>query len=236
MQYSRILVVEDEPNVSELVALYLSREGFEVRVAEDGDSALEQFATWRPDLIVLDLLLPRVDGWEVCRQIRARSQTPIIMLTARTDDLDRILGLEMGADDYVSKPFNPRELVARVRAVLRRSRAASSADADAVIRLPELEIDRERHSVHVADQEVRLTPKEFDLLWLLASNPGRAFNRQELLEHVWGFDFFGNDRTIDVHVKRLRRKLEPEGHPYRYIHTVWGVGYRLEAVPAEDDD
>jgi two-component system OmpR family response regulator len=234
VQHGRILVVEDEPNVSELVALYLSREGYEVQVVEDGESALQQFATWRPDLVVLDLLLPRIDGWEVCRQIRGRSQTPIIMLTARTDDLDRILGLEMGADDYVSKPFNPRELVARVRAVLRRSRATPSTGLQAVIRLPELEIDRDRHSAHVAGEEVRLTPKEFDLLWLLASNPGRAFNRQELLEHVWGFDFFGDDRTIDVHVKRLRRKLEPETHPYRYIHTVWGVGYRLEALPVEE--
>lgn len=233
MQRGRILVVEDEPNVSELVSLYLSREGFEVQVAVDGKAALQAFDASHPDLVVLDLLLPEIDGWEVCRQIRSRSQTPIIMLTARTDDLDRILGLEMGADDYVSKPFNPRELVARVRAVLRRVRASQSVESQSVLRFPNLEVNRRRRAALVADTEVPLTPKEFDLLWLMASHPGRTFTREELLEHVWGFDYFGDERTIDVHVKRLRRKLEPEELPYRYIHTVWGVGYRLEPLPNE---
>lgn len=234
MQRGRILVVDDEPNVSELVSLYLTREGFEVEVAGDGRTALRLFDTVDPDLVVLDLLLPELDGWEVCRQIRTHSQTPIIMLTARTEDLDRILGLEMGADDYMPKPFNPRELVARVKAVLRRSRTTPTATENSqILHFPELEVDRERHAARVAGQQVPLTPKEFDLLWLMASHPGRTFTRDELLEHVWGFDYFGDDRTIDVHVKRLRRKLEADNSGYRYIHTVWGVGYRLEALPAE---
>lgn len=233
MQRGRILVIEDEPNVSELVSLYLSREGFEVEVAADGRTGLQLFESRKPDLVVLDLLLPEIDGWEVCRQIRTQSQTPIIMLTARTDDLDRILGLEMGADDYVPKPFNPRELVARVRAVLRRVRAPQLQESESILRSPMLEVNRRRRTAQVAGQEVALTPKEFELLWLMASNPGRTFTREELLEHVWGFDYFGDERTIDVHVKRLRRKLEPDGLPYRYLHTVWGVGYRFEATSAE---
>lgn len=230
MQRGRILVVDDEPHVSELVSLYLTREGYEVQVAADGLEALHAFDKNRFDLVVLDLLLPEVDGWEVCRRIRSRADTPIIMLTARTEDLDRIVGLEMGADDYVAKPFNPRELVARVRAVLRRAHAVVPASKPTVLSFPCLEIDKERHAARVDSQEVPLTPKEFDLLWLLASHPGRTFSRQELLEQVWGYNYFGDDRTIDVHVKRLRRKVEPEHLPYRYIHTVWGVGYRLEAI------
>ncbi len=231
MLHSRILVVDDEPNVLELVSLYLSREGFSVETAADGKAAVQAFDELRPDLVVLDLMLPEMDGWEVCRTIRGKSQAPIIMLTARTDDLDRIIGLEMGADDYLPKPFNPRELVARVKAVLRRTRStAGSSEQSDLLRFPMLDVDKNRHAANLAGQEIPLTPKEFDLLWALASHSGRTFTREELLEHIWGYDFFGDDRTIDVHIKRLRRKLEPDGHPYHYIHTVWGVGYRMEPV------
>jgi DNA-binding response OmpR family regulator len=231
MNRGHILVVDDEPNVLELISLYLTRNGYQVSTAADGKEALRQFEKVNPDLVILDLMLPEIDGWEVCQQIRSQSQTPIIMVTARTDDLDRILGLEMGADDYLPKPFNPRELVARVKAVLRRAHAPKPAvDAGNILSFPELVVNKTRHTAVVGDEEVPLTPKEFDLLWVMASHPGRTFTRDELLEHVWGFDYFGDDRTIDVHVKRLRRKLEPDDAKYHYIHTVWGVGYRLEAI------
>ncbi|HHW10757.1 MAG TPA: response regulator transcription factor [Firmicutes bacterium] len=228
--HGRILVVDDEPNVLELVSVYLNREGFAVTTAEDGRKALELFDSVHPDLVILDLMLPELDGWEVCRYIRTAGQTPIIMLTARNEDLDRIVGLEMGADDYVPKPFNPRELVARVKAVLRRTRIMPADENQEILRFPYLEIDKLRHAARLKDAEIPLTPKEFDLLWLLASHPGRTYTREELLEHVWGYDYFGDDRTIDVHIKRLRKKLEPEELPYRYIHTVWGVGYRFEPI------
>ncbi len=235
MNRGHILIVDDEPNVLELMSLYLTRDGYQVSTASDGKDAMRQFGILNPDLIILDLMLPELDGWEVCQQIRSRSQIPIIMVTARTDDLDRILGLEMGADDYLPKPFNPRELVARVKAVLRRAHAPKpTLDTGAILSFPELEVDKTRHTARIGGEEVPLTPKEFDLLWVMASHPGRTFTRDELLEHVWGFDYFGDDRTIDVHVKRLRRKLEPDNAVYHYIHTVWGVGYRLEAIPVAE--
>jgi len=227
----RILVVDDDPNVCELVALYLSKDGFRVECVHDGAEALAKARSHPPDLIVLDLMLPSLDGLEVCRELRKEQGTPIIMLTARGDDIDRILGLEMGADDYVPKPFNPRELAARVKAVLRRTRSAESppqAQERVTLRFPGLVIDRTGRVVEVANQEVQLTPKEFDLLWHLASHEDRTFTRPQLLEYVWGFDYFGDDRTVDVHIKRLRRKIEPEGHGYRYIQTVWGVGYKFK--------
>ena len=237
MQHSCILVVDDEPNVLELVSLYLSRDGFSVTTATNGREAIAIFDELQPDLVVLDIMLPELDGWEVCRILRGKSATPIIMLTARSDDLDRIVGLEMGADDYLAKPFNPRELVARVKAVLRRTRHSEPLTQETdLLRFPLLDISKKRHAARLGNKEIPLTPKEFDLLWSLASHPGRTFTRAELLEHIWGYDFFGDDRTIDVHVKRLRRKLEPEGHPYRYIHTIWGVGYRMEALPADSEE
>lgn len=224
-----ILVVDDDPNVCELVALYLTQDGFKVECVHDGAEALAKARKEPPDLIVLDLMLPSVDGLEVCRQLRSEQETPIIMLTARGDDIDRILGLEMGADDYVPKPFNPRELAARVKAVLRRTRLSESQAAQdrETLRFPGLTIDQTGRVVEVGGVEAPLTPKEFDLLWYLASHEDRTFTRPQLLEYVWGFDYFGDDRTVDVHIKRLRRKVEPEGHPYRYIQTVWGVGYKF---------
>jgi len=225
-----ILVVDDDPNVCELVALYLAQEGFRVECIHDGAEALARARSHPPDLIILDLMLPSLDGLEVCRELRKEHQTPIIMLTARGDDVDRILGLEMGADDYVPKPFNPRELTARVKAVLRRTRASEGQQAQEreTLRFPGLVIDQTGRVVHVGGREVQLTPKEFDLLWHLASHEERTFTRPQLLEYVWGFEYFGDDRTVDVHIKRLRRKIEPDGHPYRYIQTVWGVGYKFK--------
>lgn len=231
-----IVIVDDDVNVCELVALYLEREGFTVQAIHDGAEALRQIRALRPHLVILDLMLPGMDGTEICRRLRQESDVPVIMLTAKGDDIDRILGLELGADDYVPKPFNPRELVARVKAVLRRARpfggrGAGELQADARNRSrlvhPGLEIDRDAHTVRVGGEQVALTPKEFDLLWHLASHPDRTFTRPELLESVWGFDYFGDDRTVDVHIKRLRRKIELPSHPFRYVQTVWGVGYKF---------
>lgn len=229
MEKERILVVDDDPNVCELVSLYLEREGFHIECVHDGGAALRRAQESRPDLVVLDVMLPSVDGLEVCRQMRKDGDTPIIMLTARGDDVDRILGLELGADDYVPKPFNPRELVARVKAVLRRTRSGTDPKSDELrpLRFKGLLIDPRGRVVQVANKEVPVTPKEFDLLWHLAQHHGRTFTRPELLESVWGYDYYGDERTVDVHIKRLRRKIEPSGHPIRYIHTVWGVGYKF---------
>lgn len=222
----RVLVVDDEPNVCELVTLYLRREGFQVECRHDGRSGLEEALSGRYQMLVLDLMLPEMDGWEVCRRVRERSTLPILMLTARDDDMEKILGLELGADDYVTKPFNPREVVARVKAILRRARDGEAETES--LSFPGLLIDRDQHRVLVADEEVALTPREFDLLWELARSAGRTLTRDQLLERVWGYDFYGDERTVDVHIKRLRRKVEPPELPYRYIHTVWGVGYRFE--------
>lgn len=228
MSKQRVLVVDDDPNVCELVSLYLEREGFNIEAVHDGEAALASFQRTRPDLIVLDLMLPLMDGFEVCRRVRRESETPIIMLTAREDEIDRILGLEMGADDYVPKPFNPRELVARVKAVLRRSRSGQDTPArERPLRFGDLFIDPLGRVVRLKDADIPLTPKEFDLLWHLATHSGRTFTRPDLLESVWGYDYYGDERTVDVHIKRLRRKIEPSGSSVRYIHTVWGVGYKF---------
>lgn len=231
MERGRILVVDDDLNLCELVSLYLTREGFSVECVHDGEEAVTTALRSPPDLIVLDLMLPGKDGLEVCQEIRKHHDTPLIMLTAKSDDVDRILGLEMGADDYIPKPFNPRELTARVKAVLRRAKSTDPANGERnSLHFPGLEIDRAGRVVKIGDKEVSLTPKEFDLLWCLAIREERTFTRPELLEYVWGFDYFGDDRTVDVHIKRLRRKIEPDDHPYRYIQTVWGVGYKFKVV------
>ncbi|BAS28962.1 response regulator transcription factor [Limnochorda pilosa] len=228
----RVLVVDDEPNVCELVSLYLRKEGFQVECRHDGRSGLEEALSGRYQMLVLDLMLPEIDGWEVCRRVRARSSLPILMLTARDDDVEKILGLEMGADDYVTKPFNPREVAARVKAILRRARDEEPETEN--LAFPGLLIDRDQHRVLLDDEPVALTPREFDLLWELARGAGRTLTRDQLLERVWGYDFYGDERTVDVHIKRLRRKIEPAGVRRHYIHTVWGVGYRFEPVEAGD--
>jgi DNA-binding response OmpR family regulator len=220
-----ILIVDDEQHIIDLAKLYLEQEGYKTTSATDGKAALQKILHEKPNLIVLDLMLPELDGWEVCRRVRAESDVPIIMLTARSDDIDRIVGLELGADDYLTKPFNPRELVARVRAILRRTGRPTPTNADTTISLDNLTIHPERRIVMVAGKEVDLRMKEFDLLMSLATNPGMVFTREKLLDIVWGYDFAGETRTVDVHIAHLRHKLKGM-HPT--IDTVWGVGYRLD--------
>jgi DNA-binding response OmpR family regulator len=225
----RVLVVDDEPMVREVLARYLTTEGFEVSTAEDGVQALTRHAETDPDLVLLDLMLPRIDGYEVFRRLRERDQTPVIMLTARGEETDRVVGLELGADDYVTKPFSPREVVARVRAVLRRTAQASAGpDEPATMTFGELTIDVGRREVQVADRPVRLTRKEFDLLVHLARHPGMTFTRTQLLEDVWDFAWDGDSATVTVHVRRLREKIEDDPSQPRRVITVWGVGYRFE--------
>lgn len=229
----KVLVVEDESNVSRLIRVYLEREGYETHVAQDGHSALELFAEVEPDLVLLDLMLPGLDGWGVCRRIRDESDVPIIMLTARSDEVDRVLGLELGADDYVTKPFSPRELILRVKAVLRRT-GGESLD---VLEFPGLVINGAQRTAWAGGNELSLTRKEFDLLWHLAAHAGRAFDREQLLEQVWGYDYTGDGRTIDVHITRLRDKLEEaqtDGRPRKYLHTIWGIGYKFDAKETDE--
>jgi two-component system, OmpR family, alkaline phosphatase synthesis response regulator PhoP len=222
---SKVLVVDDEAHIVELARLYLSREGYEVEGVGDGAQALARFTQVKPDLVVLDIMLPGVDGLTICKEIRKQSQVPIIMLTARDEVTDKVVGLEVGADDYLTKPFHPQELVARAKALLRRARV--EPDQPKLIRAGKLEVDLERHEVRLGEARVQLRPKEFDLLALLARHPGRVFQRSELLDLVWGYDFPGYTRTVDVHVQQLREKLAAAQITDPSIQTVWGVGYRL---------
>jgi DNA-binding response OmpR family regulator len=228
MKDATILVVDDEPSIREVVSLYLSRAGYEVVVVADGDAALEALAQHAPDLVVLDLMLPHVDGLEIARQLRAEGNTPIIMLTARREETDRILGLEMGADDYVVKPFSPRELVSRVKAVLRRTYPSTSAETEQALTFDHLRIDPTTRLVEVDSEERSLTAREFDLLWVLARSPRQVFNRDQLLDLVWGLTEYIDPSTVTVHVRRLREKIERDPSNPRYLQTVWGVGYRFE--------
>jgi DNA-binding response OmpR family regulator len=225
---SRILVVDDEPMVTEVVERYLLRDGFEVTTAADGDKALALAQTWGPDLVVLDLMLPGKDGLEVCRTIRRESRVPIIMLTARGEEADRIVGLEIGADDYIVKPFSPRELVARIKAVLRRSANTEDAATADLLRVQGLVINPRTRGVELNGTAAALTAKEFDLLYFLASHPSQVFTREQLMNQVWDYTFAGDSSTVTVHVRRLREKIEPDPLRPRYIKTVWGVGYKFE--------
>jgi DNA-binding response OmpR family regulator len=218
-----VLVVEDEASIASFVSLYLKNAGYTVRTAATGSEALAQATAQEPALIVLDLMLPDIDGIEVCRRIRKASDVPILMLTARDEDVDKIIGLEVGADDYLTKPFNPRELVARVKSILRRAAPAREERESAQLRHGDLVIDAGRREVHVGDEEIQLAPKEFDLLWELLDHRGLVLTRDQLLERVWGYTFAGDTRTVDVHVRQLRRKLG-DASP---IVTVWGVGYKV---------
>jgi DNA-binding response OmpR family regulator len=222
----RVLVVDDEPIVVDVLTRYLTREGFEVATAHDGQEAVDAFPRFRPDLVLLDLMLPRVDGLEAFRRMRDQDSVPVIMLTARGEETDRVVGLELGADDYVSKPFSPREIVARVRAVLRRAERPSAGAR--TLTFGELEIDGPGHEVRRSGLPVRLTPKEFDLLHLLASHPGQVFSRLELLDELWDFAFDGDPSTVTVHVRRLREKIEADPSTPRHLVTVWGAGYRFD--------
>jgi DNA-binding response OmpR family regulator len=219
---STVLVVDDERNIVQLAKLYLRNEGYQVETAANGREALEKVRQTRPSMVLLDLMMPELDGWEVCKRLRREGDIPIIMLTARGDDIDKVVGLELGADDYVTKPFNPRELVARVKAVLRRYEAGSRPAR--VIHFADLTIDRDRREFRIGDRLVDLRPKEFDLLSTLAGNPGVVFERERLLQVAWGYEYYGDSRTVDVHVTWLRDKLSASE---ARIQTVWGVGYKL---------
>jgi two-component system, OmpR family, response regulator len=224
----KVLVIDDEENVCELITLYFEKAGYDVVCSGDGNQGIDMIRSQKPDLVILDLMLPGMDGLDVCKEIRKFSNIPLIMLTARVDEVDRVLGLEIGADDYVTKPFSPRELLARVKAVLRRAAYVPSPDEQQVLNLPGLSVSRISREVIVGDRKVDLTPKEFDLLWYLASNRNRVFTREQLLEQVWAYqEFYGDERTVDQHIKRLRRKIENNGSPCR-ITTIWGVGYKFE--------
>ena len=221
---AKILVVDDDPNVFELIKLYADMEGFQVVGVNNGDLALSAFDKENPDVIILDLMLPGTDGMTLCRKFREMRMVPIIMLTARGEEADRILGLEMGADDYVSKPFSPRELMARIKAVMRRANLYNKSE-QVNIKYPGLEIMSDLRKILVNGSEVELTPKEFDLLYYLAQNPLKVFSREDLLSAVWGCDYYGDQRTVDVHIRRLRKKLAPLNH--EYLTTVWGIGYKF---------
>ena len=222
-----ILVVEDDRNISDLIQMYLVKEGFDVRIARDGGRAIEEFQKENPDLILLDIMLPVMDGWAVCARIRETSKVPIIMLTAKSEVFDRIQGLEMGADDYIVKPFEMKELIARINAVLRRTEIPNDTSKRLVF--DNLTIDLDSYELIVAGKKVDTPPKELELLYHLAATPNRVYTRNQLLDEVWGFDYFGDSRTVDVHIKRLREKVEAISDQWA-LKTVWGVGYKFEVT------
>ncbi len=226
MATEKILVVDDDLNICELLRLYLTKEGYDVVIANDGVSAVSTFQEESPSLILLDIMLPKLDGWQVCREIRKFSETPIIMLTAKGEVFDRVLGLELGADDYVVKPFDTKEIVARIKAVLRRS-ATNPSDEVKEVHYDKLSINLTNYELRVGGVQIDTPPKEMELIFHLAKNPNRVFTRDQLLDEVWGYDYYGDSRTVDVHVKRLREKLEGASDKWE-LRTVWGVGYKFE--------
>lgn len=232
MANKKLLIVDDDPNICELVDLYFTKEGYEVETCNRGDKALEVFHAFEPDVILLDLMLPGMDGYDVCREIRRESTVPIIMLTARGETLDKVVGLELGADDYVPKPFETKELVARVKAVLRRAdnHVTYNENKDVeVVEYKGLKVDKSSYTVEIDGHNVEMPPKELELLFFLAVNPNRVFTREQLLGNVWGYDFFGESRTVDVHVKRIREKIDAISTDLPWsIKTVWGVGYKFD--------
>ena len=227
MAKEKVLIADDDQNICELLRLYLAKEGYDTVLAYDGEAAVAAFEREKPDMVLLDIMMPKMDGWEVCRRIRAAGNTPVIMLTAKGETFDKVLGLELGADDYVVKPFDTKEVVARIKAVLRRCMPAADAPADGVIRYEGLSVDLTRYELKVNGKTVEAPPKELELLYYLASHPNRVFTRDQLLDEVWGFEYYGDSRTIDVHVKRLREKLDHPGDEWS-LKTVWGVGYKFE--------
>ena len=230
MATEKILVVDDDTNICELLRLYLEKEGYSVTIANPGMQAVKLFAEHQPDLMLLDIMLPELDGWQVCREIRKYSNKPIIMLTAKGETFDKVLGLELGADDYITKPFEAKEVLARIKAVLRRTSNASAPEAESNIKqvsYDNLSINLTNYELRVKGEKVDAPPKELELLYHLASNPNRVFTRDQLLDEVWGFDYYGDSRTVDVHVKRIREKLEGVSDKWE-IKTVWSVGYKFE--------
>lgn len=226
MSANKILVVDDDSNIVELIRLYLEKDGFDTVTASNGKQALEKFSSDTPDLIVLDVMMPEMDGWQVCREIRKTSEVPIIMLTAKGETFDKVLGLELGADDYMVKPFETKELVARIKAVLRRFESKEPEPSKEIV-YPHLSVNISNYELKIDGELVEIPPKELELLYFLASNPNRVYTREQLLEEVWGFDYFGDSRTVDVHIKRLREKLEHIDANWQ-LKTVWGVGYKFE--------
>ena len=226
-----VLVVEDDRNIAELLQMYLEKEGYAVTVANDGGQGLSKFRAIKPDLVLLDVMMPIMDGWAVCKAIRAESQTPVIMLTAKGETDDKVAGLKSGADDYITKPFEMKEVLARIEAVLRRASGISTEKKTRRLVFDQLIIDMDAFELTVAGKKVDIPPKEMDLLFYLASSPNRVYTRNQLLDEVWGFDYFGDSRTVDVHVKRLREKLEGVSELW-CLKTVWGVGYKFEVQSA----
>lgn len=235
MNKQKILIVDDDENIAELISLYLTKECFDTKMVYNGEDALRAFDTYQPNLILLDLMLPGIDGYQVCREVRAKSSTPIIMLSAKGEVFDKVLGLELGADDYIMKPFDSKELVARIRAVLRRyqpakpeAAAAETASKDRIkcVEYDDLEINLTNYSVVCDGRPVEMPPKELELLYFLASSPNQVFTREQLLDQIWGYEYIGDTRTVDVHIKRLREKIKE--HPSWRLSTVWGIGYKLE--------
>ena len=224
----KILIVDDDNNIAELISLYLTKECFETKIVNDGELALKEFQTFRPNLILLDLMLPGIDGYQVCREIRHTSDVPIIMLSAKGETFDKVLGLELGADDYIIKPFDSKELVARVRAVLRRfqPKQAAVVSDEKCATYPDLIVNLTNYSVTYMGKQVDMPPKELELLYFLASSPNQVFTREQLLDHIWGYEYIGDTRTVDVHIKRLGEKIKDE--PKWSISTVWGIGYKFE--------
>ena len=227
----KILIVDDDANIAELISLYLTKECFETKIVEDGEEALKEFQAFNPDLILLDLMLPGIDGYEVCREIRKTSSTPIIMLSAKGEIFDKVLGLELGADDYMIKPFDSKELVARVKAVLRRYKVPAAAPANIApqseyVEYPDLLINLTNYSVTYKGKNIDMPPKELELLYFLASSPNQVFTREQLLDHIWGYEYLGDTRTVDVHIKRIREKISDSDT--WALSTVWGIGYKFE--------
>lgn len=229
MTDTKILIVDDDPNISDLLKMYFENEGYDIKLAADGSEGLNYFKMYEPDLVLLDIMLPKKDGWQVCREIREISSKPVIMVTAKGEVFDKVLGLELGADDFVTKPFDMKELSARVKAVLRRYQAHSRQSDDEVIKFENIEISLQRYELKLKGKSVDVPPKELELLYFLASNYNRVFTRDQLLDKVWGFDYLGDSRTVDVHVKRLREKLEGVSDKW-VLKTVWGVGYKFELL------
>ena len=229
MANEKILVVDDDQNICELLRLYLTKEGYQVTLASDGEDALNQYGQVKPDMVLLDVMMPKLDGWEVCRRIRKEGDTPVIMLTAKGETFDKVLGLELGADDYIIKPFDSKELVARVKAVLRRYQPARQEEPKSsakIVEYPDLVINQTNYSVLYQGHPVDMPPKELELLYFLASSPNQVFTREQLLDHIWGYEYIGDTRTVDVHIKRLREKIKD--HPSWSLSTVWGIGYKFE--------
>ena len=225
----KILIVDDDANIAELISLYLLKECYDTKIVEDGESALHEFKTYQPNLILLDLMLPGIDGYQVCREIRTQSNVPIIMITAKVETFDKVLGLELGADDYIVKPFDTKEVIARIKAVYRRVGQSSGEAEIKEVKYDKLSVNMTRYELRVNGQVLDTPPKELELLFHLASNPNRVYTRDQLLDEVWGFEYYGDSRTIDVHVKRLREKLEGVSDKWA-LKTVWGVGYKFEVA------